>query len=156
MFFEATGGNFSSSASGTAASGKVTFTQNPAVGNTITVNGTAVTFVASGATGAQVDIGTTLNNTLVALAAMLNASADVNITPATYLSYPTGGANELHYSWDAVGVAGNAIVVTTNVTGATVTAMAGGTASATAITGAYWVTSATGGEPAVISLGIQR
>lgn len=58
----------------------IVFASNPTANQTITLNGTAVTFVASGATGAQVNIGTTLAATLANLVAMLRASSDTQIT----------------------------------------------------------------------------
>lgn len=149
-------GAFTGNASGAAASGKVAFVTNPVVGNTITIAGSAVSFVASGATGLQVNIQGTLHDTLDALVTMLNASADINLVKFTYLDYPLGGANELHFAAATVGTAGNGLAVTTNIGSATVTAPSGGSAAATAVTGAFWVTSATGGEPAVISLALQR
>jgi hypothetical protein len=159
LFFDANG-KLCSAAGGSAASGKVAFTTNPAAGQTITIAGTVWTFVASGATGTQTNIGGTLSDTLVALAAGLNASADVNIVLQTYAAYPTspqpGGASELHYAVKAVGTAGNGLVVTTNVPGATVTAASGGTAAATAISGGFWVTTAIAGDIAIASLALQK
>lgn len=159
LYYEATGGTFGKDASGMSAQGKVTFTQQPVADNTITfdtVSGaggdTAVTFKASGAAGAQSNIGLTLQQTLANLATVLNASADANITRMTYWAE----GNELHYASEAVGAAGEAYVVTTNVTGATVTAMAGGVTSGTAVTGGYWISKATAGQLAKVSLGIQR
>ena len=43
-----------------AASGSITFAVQPAVNATVTINGTAFTFVASGAAGNQVNIGANL------------------------------------------------------------------------------------------------
>lgn len=52
---------------------------NPLNGDTITLNGTVITFVTSGATGNQVNIGATPILTSAALQAFINASADVEI-----------------------------------------------------------------------------
>lgn len=164
LFFDATTGIFTNSASGAAASGAVTFTGQPVAGNTITINGTVWTFVASGATGTQVNIGPTLGDTIDNLATALEASADVNTEALTFQAYPQSpgglaegsGANQLVYAAEAVGTAGNALVVSTNVPGATVTAMSGGTAAATAISDGYWLSSALSGELAKVSLGLQR
>jgi hypothetical protein len=61
-----------------AASGSILFSIKPAIGSTITFNGSVVTFVASGATASQVNLGLDLDTTLSALVTMLN-SADVRI-----------------------------------------------------------------------------
>jgi hypothetical protein len=169
LFYDTTSGTFSNSASGSAASGSVTFTSQPVAGNTVTLNGTAWTFVASGASGNQVNIGLTLGDTVSRLATALEASADANTEALTYAAYPPSpggsgqgsGAYMLQYAAEAVGTAGNAISVSTNVPGATVQggaggAMQGGTLSATAVTSGYWLTSAIAGQLAVVSLGIQR
>lgn len=155
VFFEATTGKLGGASGGLSSQGKITFTQQPVADKIITfdtVSGaggdTAFTFKASGATGAQSNIGPTPQDTLVAAAAALNASADANLTRLTY--YADG--NELHYASEAVGTAGDAYVVTTDVAGATVTAMAGGLATAVEIVGARWLTKATAGQLAKVAL----
>jgi hypothetical protein len=52
---------------------------NPTVNDTVIINGTVVTFVASGATGNQVNIGSSAAATAAALSAMLNASTVTNL-----------------------------------------------------------------------------
>ena len=99
-----------------AASGTVTFVSNPTASTTITLGGTAVTFVASGATGNQVNIGGTLALTLTALAALLNASADVNLSKCSYVATST----VLIATYKTAGTSGNSFTLATNVTGATV------------------------------------
>ena len=165
LFYDATTGLLTNSASGASASGSIAFTGQPGDGQTVTIQGTTVTFKASGATGAQVNLGPTLGDTLVALAAYLNGSADVNLVLMTYQAYPPSpggsgqgsGANTLNVGVKAVGTAGNAYTLATNVPGATVSGatLSGGTAAATAITGGRWYTSALAGQLAVASLGIQ-
>lgn len=68
------------------ATGLITFAAQPSVGDTVNINGTSVAFIANGGTpsGNQVALGTTLAATLTALATFLNASADANISQATY------------------------------------------------------------------------
>jgi hypothetical protein len=164
VFYEAAGGTLSNSASGTAASGSVVFATQPVAGQTITLNGTAWTFQASGASGNQVNIGPTLGDTIAVLATALNASTDTNTAALRYAAYPPSpggsgqgsGANTLTYGVKAVGSAGNALVVTTTVPGSTVTPMSGGSAAATALTGAFWKSTAIAGQLAKVSLGIQR
>jgi hypothetical protein len=88
-----------------AATGDITFTANPSAGHTLTLNGVTWTFVASGATGNQTNIGANLNATLTQLANDLNASANASITPVTYAN---GGGTKLTFSYDTAGPAGNA------------------------------------------------
>ena len=87
-----------------AATGDITFTANPSAGHTITLNGVTWTFVASGATGTQTNIGANLGATLTALANDLNASVNASITPATYAN--VGGA-KLGITHDTAGPTGN-------------------------------------------------
>lgn len=164
VYYSTSTGQFAGSSSGAAGSGSITFTSNPVATKTVTLNGKTITFVASGATGNQVNIAPTLGDTLVALAAFINGSGDTDIGALTAAAYPLApggggvGANQLLISDKTVGTGGNSFTLATNVTGATVSAatLTGGTASATQITGAEWVTSALPGQLAVVSLGIQR
>jgi flagellar hook protein FlgE len=66
--------------------GNIQFTNNPSAGDTITINGVTWTFVASGATGTQTNIGGDLASTIAQLANDLNASVNTALTPATYSS----------------------------------------------------------------------
>jgi hypothetical protein len=166
LFYVAADGSLTNIITGTAAIGYVDFTTNPVDGQTITLQGSAITFKASGATGLQSNIGPTLGDTLSALAAMINASADVNLVLLTVRAYPPSpggsgqgsGAYRLMVASKAVGVAGNAYTLATNVPGATVSGgvLAGGAAAAIAVTGGFWLTSAIAGDLAQVSLGIQR
>jgi hypothetical protein len=54
--------------------------------NTITLGGTVITFVVSGATGNQVNIGTTPALTAAALYTMLTGSADTNLVKCNYVN----------------------------------------------------------------------
>jgi hypothetical protein len=166
-FYSTATGGFSNSASGMAASGNITFTGQPAVGQTVTINGTAITFIANGATpsGNQVALGNTLGDTVQALATFANASVDAGLSVLAYGAYPPSpggagqgsGANVLLIADKTVGTAGNALTLATNVTGATVSGatLSGGTASATAITGARFLTSALAGQMTKLSLSAQ-
>ncbi|MBL0320135.1 MAG: hypothetical protein IPP74_12740 [Alphaproteobacteria bacterium] len=93
---------------GVAATGDITFTVNPSAGHTITINGIVWTFVASGATGTQTNIGGSLAATLTQLATDLNASVNASITPATYSN---GGGTKLNIVHDAVGGGGNSFTL---------------------------------------------
>ena len=88
---------------GVAATGSLTFTLNPSVGNTIIMNGVTWTFVASGATGAQTNIGASLTATMTQLASDLNASANTSINVASY----AGTATTLNVTYKTVGATGN-------------------------------------------------
>ena len=90
-----------------AANGSIAFTVNPSAGHTITINGILWTFVASGATTAQTNIGGSLSATLTQLATDLNASVNASITPATY----TAASPNLNIVYDTVGGAGNAFTL---------------------------------------------
>lgn len=92
---------------GVAASGYIDFTAigNPAPGSTITLNGVVWTFVASGATGNQTNIGGTVGFTINTLKTDLNASALAALTVATYSQNAT---TFLIITYDTRGSAGNA------------------------------------------------
>jgi hypothetical protein len=64
--------------------GTVTFSALPITGSSITLQGTTITFVTSGATGLQVNIGGSVAATLASLLTLLNASADLNLVQAVY------------------------------------------------------------------------
>jgi len=88
---------------GVAATGSITFTVNPSATNTIIVNGVTWTFVASGATGSQTNIGASLSATMTQLASDLNASANSSINVASY----AGTATALNITYKTTGAAGN-------------------------------------------------
>lgn len=113
----------------TPASGSFTFTGQPAANDTITIAGSAVTFVASGATGLQVNIGANLAATLSNLLTFLQGSADTGLVKCTYSlsgSVLTVIANQTQGTGTNAGTGGNALTlakVATNITvsGATLT-----------------------------------
>lgn len=90
-----------------AAQGNFLFTANPANLDTITLNGTVVTFVDSGASGNQVNIGVDLATTLDSLVTFLQASADAQLVKFTYA---LAGA-QLNLQAVATGAAGNALTL---------------------------------------------
>ena len=166
VYYDTTTGVLMGSASGAAAHGSITFTQNPTAGSTVVINGSTITFRASGASGSEVNIHGTLGDTLKALADFLNAggnSNDANITPLSYQSYPVipagpqAGANTLLIADKTVGTGGNSIAYSTTVTGATRAAstLLGGTASGTLISGARWITAAIAGDLSQVALSQQ-
>lgn len=126
-----------------AATGAINFSAQPLANSTVTINGTAFTFVASGATGNQVNIGANLAATMTALATALNASAVPGVAAATY----TGAAAALTIVHDTLGTTGNSFTLAASTspvsngtpTGATLT---GGVNSHTFQSGAWTLPSA--------------
>lgn len=100
----------------------VKFTKNPTANETITLNGTAVTFVAGAAVGNQVQIAVDMNTTVTNLKTFLNASADAQISKCTYASGNWLTANlqsngvtfaVLEATFDTVGTSGNSFTFAT-------------------------------------------
>ncbi len=102
----------------------VTYTTNPSPSDTITLGGTAVTFVASGATGNQVNISSgSLSGTLTAMATFLNASSDAQISKCTYLA--NGNAGTTLEMWTKVtGPAGAGFTCAATTSGTTLSTAA--------------------------------
>jgi hypothetical protein len=92
---------------GAAATGSFSFSNQPAAGSTITINGTVITFVASGATGAQVNIGADTAATVTALSTALNAMNISSIAASTY----SPSSTTLNITYDLVGTRGNAVKI---------------------------------------------
>jgi hypothetical protein len=95
------------SSAAVGARGYIDFSALPVATGTITLAGTAWTFVASGATGPQTNIGATLAATVAQLAADLNASAVSAIAAATY----TADGTRLRIQHDTATTAGNAFTL---------------------------------------------
>ncbi len=120
-----------------AAAGSIRMTALPTAGQTFTVNGTTITFVASGAAGNQVNIGASVGTTFDNLLAFLRNSADTNIKQAAYV-YIGGGLNigdadgTLTVTHLTPGAGGNAFTLATT-TAATLSAatLSGGSDSLT-------------------------
>ncbi|WP_439398709.1 hypothetical protein ACRQ5Q_15140 [Bradyrhizobium sp. PMVTL-01] len=113
----------------TPASASYTFTGQPTANDTITIAGSAVTFVASGATGLQVNLGANLAATLSNLLTFLQGSSDTGLVKCVYSlsgSVLTVTANQTQGTGTNAGTGGNALTVaktSTNITvsGATLT-----------------------------------
>lgn len=90
-----------------AASGSFDFSAQPAANSTVTINAVVITFVAANAVGPQVLIGANLPATLVALQAMLAASATAGIASQTYAV----DGNSLTVTSKTLGVAGNSVAL---------------------------------------------
>lgn len=124
------------------ATGAFTFAGQPANNDTITLNGTVVTFVAGAPVGNQVQIGANLAATIAAAVAFLSASVDAQLVKFKYFATAT----VLGVKATTPGAGGNALTiakagVNIAVSGATL-AGGGGTdvsamLSGTALLGAY-------------------
>lgn len=114
---------FNNIAGPSAASATATFSANPSASDTLTIAGTAVTFVASAPTGPQVLIGATLAATLSNLLTMLLASADTGLVKCSYSlsgSVLTIAANQYSNAGAQAGTAGNALTLAKTATAITV------------------------------------
>jgi len=121
------------SSAGIAATGSIVFSAQPTANSTVTINGIAVTFVASGATGSQVNIGATLYDTVVALVQFLNASVNASLTPASYSMDSKG--TTLNVTYDTVGTGGNVFTLAVGTTPAPNATASGATLTGGAATG---------------------
>jgi hypothetical protein len=93
---------------GQQATGFIKFPKcNPQPSDTVTVNGLSITFVASGAMGNQVNIGTTPAITAQNLQEFLEASSDMRLTVATYSVF----AQAILIAFIALGAVGNAFTL---------------------------------------------
>lgn len=121
------------------ASGNIIFSGKPNNNDTIVVNGNTWTFVTSGATGEQSNIGDTLALTLDALVIALNASVLGSMTGATYTT--DGTKMIVHHDTPGTGgnsftlAAGTDIAVVQTASGATLTNGGGDQAVINASTG---------------------
>lgn len=129
-----------------AATGSIAFSAQPLANSTITINGTVFTFVASGATGNQVNIGANLAATMTALATALNASAVPGVAAATY----TAAAAALNIVHDTLGAAGNGFTLAASTSPAS-----NGTPSGATLTGGINTHTHNSGALALPSLSIE-
>jgi hypothetical protein len=133
-----TAASVSIQSSAASATGSAAFSANPTANDTLTLNGTVVTFVAAGATGLQVNIGNNLPATLQNLITMLQASADTQLVKFSYAI-----ANfTLNLTAVTAGTAGNSLTVAKSSTaitlsGATLTGGAAAGSPGVIISGKY-------------------
>jgi hypothetical protein len=99
----------------TNATGSIAFASNPANGKTLTLGGTTINFVTSGASGLQVNIGASLAATLASLLTLLQGSGDANLSKCTY----SVAGSELGIVFKTTALAGNAFALASDVAGAT-------------------------------------
>jgi hypothetical protein len=130
------------------AFGSITFAVNPSAAATITIGGTAVTFVTSLTTGNQILIGATLAATLANAVTFLNQSADVNLSKATYSVNQASTALQIVYK--TPGAAGNTFTLAASVATPSGATLTGG--SGTDISAMLGMTAASSG--AYVSQGI--
>lgn len=136
-----------------AATGEVLFSANPGVGATLTLNGTVVSFVASGASGTQVNIGANLLATVAALQVMADASADTNLEVGSYAVGPTGLS--LIITAEVAGAAGNSFTLASTVGGASLSGfhLTGGADAVTPVRATLTPAIALGANPICATLG---
>jgi hypothetical protein len=96
-------------ASAPTAFGSVTYSVNPTAAATVTIGGTAVTYVSALTTGNQILIGSTLSATLANAVTFLNQSTDVNLSKAVYSVNSAGTALQIVYK--TAGTGGNAFTL---------------------------------------------
>jgi hypothetical protein len=138
MFGAPTSGN------GDPASGTISFSAQPVADSTVTINGTAFTFKASGATGNQVNIGANTAATVTALAGVLNASGVSQVSAATYAANGT----ELTITHDTATPAGNSFTIAAG-------AGSNGTASGATLSGGTYSHVFTSGAMTLPSMAIE-
>lgn len=138
LYYDYVTGKLGASASGMSATGWVSFAGLPEPDETITFNGSAVTFKASGATGLQVNIRETVGETVTDLVTLLNATSDNNINDATYSAWPIEGesASKVMISHDTPGTGGNGYTLAESCAAATL--------SGANLTGGFGATAAAG------------
>ncbi len=90
-----------------AATGSIAFGGQPSPTHTVTVNGVAIEFVASGATGSQVNIGADATATADNLRTFLSTSVNASIDDATY----GGTGTTITITHKTPGTAGNSFTL---------------------------------------------
>lgn len=106
------------------ATGKITFSVNPSASDTITLNGTVVTFVAGTPTGNQVQIGVSLSATMDALLTFLQASLDTQLVKFTYVL--NAAKTILYLTAATAGTGGNSLTTTASAATASGATLSGG------------------------------
>ena len=119
-------------AGGVQASGEIIFSGQPLNTETITVNGVAFEFITNGTgpgTAVQIEIGLTVDATVLEAASKLNASVHADVDDASYT--PNTTSDEVEVVFDVGGTAGNSFTLAQSATNVTVSAgaLAGGTAA---------------------------
>lgn len=129
---------------GQAASGTLTFAAQPAVNSTVTIAGQAVTFVTTGASGNQVNIGVNVAATVTALQAFLAGVSTGALSTQTY----TAAGNVLTVTSKTAGTPGNSVTLAAS-------ASSNAVASAATLLGGSNVQSFSSGAIALPSLSVE-
>ena len=129
---------------GQAASGPHTFTTLPVAGSTITIAGVAITFVASGATGNQVNIGANIAATVTALQALMAGISTGALANQTY----TAAGAVLTTTAKTADPAANAVTLAASAT-------SGATVSAPTLLGGSNISTFTSGALALPSMSVE-
>lgn len=128
-------------ASAPTAFGSVTYSVNPSAAATVTIGGTAVTYVSALTTGNQILLGATLAATLANAVTFLNQSTDTNLSKAVYSVNQAGTALQIVYK--TAGTAGNAFTLAGSVGTVSGATLSGG--SGTDISSMLGMTAASSG-----------
>lgn len=112
---------------GLPATGSYVLSAQPADGGVLTINGQAVTFVASAPAANEVLIGATLADTLANAVIALNASVVAGVAAATYSTDLTGTA--ILITHDTIGPGGNSFTIVAGSAPATNATASGATLS---------------------------
>lgn len=125
-----------------AATARIWFDGQPTASQTITLNGTGITFVASGATGMQVNIGASPQATAFAVANLVNANSGA----CGMTAFCPAGNSVVELTATVTGTAGNSYGLTKTASNvrftagsatANVTVMSGGAAGESVAAGLY-------------------
>ena len=162
VFYDPASGVLGNNVGGMMASGWVRFSGQPLDTNQLVINGATLTFKAVGPIGAnEALIGLTLADTVANAVKAMNDSATAGFAALTFAADPpplgnVNGADTILIQDNAVGVLTKAI--TSGPAGMTKSGanLTGGSAAATAITAAKWLTGAIASQLAIVSLGIQQ
>lgn len=127
------GSNYTSSptittASGTQASGDILFAANPSPGDTITLNGVVITFVAGSPVGNQVQIAPFLTLTIgLNLINFLNGTTNPALTVASYTPVNVGPNVQLNIVYNSGGPGGNSYTLAASAATPSGPSLTGGT-----------------------------
>lgn len=128
---------------GVKATGTVTLAVNPNNNDTLTLNGTVITFVSGTPTGSQVKIGASKEATAANLQLFLNATVVVGLLTASYTM--AGGSAILSIQYNTVGTGGNGYTLAESTAGARIVISAATLLGGTAASSVGYATAASAG-----------
>ena len=129
---------------GLAAGGAIVFAAQPEANATITIAGTAFTFVSGTPTGNQIRIGASLQQTVANAVRTLNASGVPAVKAATYRAGAKGASIEILHG--TVGVAGNSFALAAGTTPNANATLSGATLTGGAASGGFRHTFTSGAQ----------